>query len=207
MPLIVNFGCNSEARPGHLNLDGSPTVLLAKYLPLPPRFFGPTRTRFVETVRDLKVGYATAKNLELARGSVDGFYASHVLEHLPRSECVTFLGKVRAWLKPEGVLRVVLPDLRLLAEQYLRGEYDANRFLERTELAGARRNPFAFSKRLWMYDANSFRAILEQLGYANIASTEFGLGRLKELAELDIPERRDESFYIEAGRGVRIPAQ
>lgn len=196
--VIVNFGCNWDARPGHINLDGSPTVLLAKYLPFPPRFFGRSRSKFVETARALKIGYATAKNLSLPLGSVDGFYASHVLEHLSRSECVGFLSKVRDWLKPEGVLRVVLPDLRLLAEQYLRGDYDANRFIERIDLAGARRNPFSLSKHLWMYDADSFRAILERLGYDSIAASEFAQSSMKELAQLDVPERRDESFYMEA---------
>ena len=113
-----------------------------------------------------------------------------------------FLGKVRRWLKPEGVLRVVLPDLRLLAGQYLRGDYDANRFIERIDLAGARPNPFSRSKHLWMYDTDSFGSILDQLGYGDIAVSEFATSRMKELAELDIPERRDESFYIEARRDI-----
>lgn len=207
MPVIVNFGCNNDARPGQINLDGSPTVLLAKYLPLPARFFGSTRMKFVESVRALKIRYATAKNLALPRGSVDGFYASHVLEHLSRSECLSFLAKVREWLKWEGVLRVVLPDLRLMAEQYLRGDYDANRFIERTDLAHVRRNPFSLSKHLWMYDADSFRAILEDLGYADIAASEFGQSRTKELAELDISDHRNESFYIEARGGTHRSSQ
>ncbi len=123
------------------------------------------------------------------------------------SQCLNFLSKVREWLKREGVLRVVLPDLRLMAEQYLRGDYDANRFIERTDLAHACRNPFSLSKHLWMYDADSFRAILEHLGYTDIASSEFGQSRMKELAELDIPERGDESFYIEACGGINRSGQ
>ncbi len=198
MPVIVNFGCNHDARPGHINIDGSPTVLLARYLPLPARFFGPTRTSFVKAVRALKIEYATAKNLAMEPHSVDGFYASHVLEHMPRAQCVTLLRKVRGWLRPGGVLRVVLPDLRLIAEEYLRGEYGADRFIERTDLASTNRNPFALSKHMWMYDADSFHAILEQLDYANIARSEFGRSRIRELAELDIPERQHESFYVEA---------
>ena len=146
----------------------------------------------------MKIGYATARNLALPLGSVDGFYASHVLEHLSRSDCANFLDKVRAWLKPDGVLRVVLPDLRLMAARYLRGDYDANRFIECTDLAGARSNPFSLSKHQWMYDVDSFRKILEQLGYRGIAASEFAQSSMKELAELDSRERRDESFYMEA---------
>lgn len=91
------------------------TLLLAKYLPLPARFFGPTRATFVEGIK-----YATTSTLRLPRSSLDGFYASHVLEHVAQDECRRFLSRIRGWLKPGGVLRVVLPELRLMAEQYPR---------------------------------------------------------------------------------------
>jgi predicted SAM-dependent methyltransferase len=39
-------------------------------------------------------------------------------EHVARQNCVDLLRRVRTWLKPGGVLRIVLPDLRLLADKY-----------------------------------------------------------------------------------------
>jgi hypothetical protein len=109
MPTIVNFGCNQDARPGHINIDGSPTVLLARYLPLPARFFGPTRVSFVEAVRTLKVRHVTAKHLAMRPHSVDGFYASHVLEHMPREQCVTLCRKSADGCGPEACCVLSFP--------------------------------------------------------------------------------------------------
>lgn len=54
-------------------------------------------------------------------GSVDEIRASHVLEHFPHGEVQAVInGWVRA-LKPGGVLKVAVPDLRAIAEQYLEG--------------------------------------------------------------------------------------
>ena len=47
--------------------------------------------------------------------------ASHMLEHLPQRE---ILGVLREWvarLLPGGVLKIAVPDLKILAEQYLAG--------------------------------------------------------------------------------------
>lgn len=51
-------------------------------------------------------------------------YMSHVLEHLPRERVPKLLLEVLNTLKPGGVLRVVVPDLEMIARLYL-AELDA----------------------------------------------------------------------------------
>jgi hypothetical protein len=46
---IVNFGCGPFATPGYINVDGSPTVLLAK-LPLPASWLY-AKADFVQAAR------------------------------------------------------------------------------------------------------------------------------------------------------------
>src|SRR5206468_6458028 len=46
-------------------------------------------------------------------------YHSHVLEHFPREGAREFLRECLRVLKPGGILRVVVPDLEVLARTYL----------------------------------------------------------------------------------------
>ena len=201
--MIVNFGCGANPAPspsGYLNIDGSLTVLLAR-LPLPDFAFG-SRTDFVRVLRAHCIKYGTARRLKLPEESLDGFYASHVLEHLSKHDCENLLLRVRRWLKPSGALRVVLPDLKRSAKSYVEGRTDAPRFVASTYLAGDDLRwweiLFGHIQHRWMYDAASFSQLLEKLGFREIKECEMNQGRLPALNCLDIPSRQAESFYIEA---------
>jgi len=201
--VIVNFGCGASFAPSHsgyMNIDGSLTILLAR-LPLPATAFG-SRADFVRVLRANHVRYGTARGLKLPEGSLDGFYASHVLEHLSRRDCENLLLRVRRWLKPSGVLRVVLPDLKRSAKSYVEGTTDASRFVASTYLAedGLRwwETLFGHIQHRWMYDAASLSQLLERLGFREIQECEMNQGRLPALNCLDIPSRQAESFYVEA---------
>lgn len=196
---IVNFGCGANPGRDCLNIDGSLTVLLAR-LPVPPRLFG-QRAGFVGMVRDYKIKFGTARRMRFADASLDAFYTSHTLEHLARNECEDLLRRVRAWLKPGGVLRVVLPDLKQLACSYISGASDADSFVANTHLrveGEGRGFGVGYARHLWMYDYDSFAGLLGRLGYRDIRRSTFGTSIVPQLASLDVETRRDESFYIES---------
>jgi SAM-dependent methyltransferase len=52
-------------------------------------------------------------------GSADVVYASHVFEHLTPPTGKLFLSEAKRVLRPEGALRLVVPDLRQHARRYL----------------------------------------------------------------------------------------
>lgn len=197
---IVNFGCGPLPVAGAENIDGSPTVLLAR-LPLPTAVFR-SRKAFVAAVRKYNVRFGIARTISFPNGSLDGFYTSHTLEHLARPECVSLLSRAKRWLKPSGVLRVALPDLRRFATSYAAGEHDADEFVRSLGLAvnGSSWWSIAFghSYHRWMYDARSLCHLLSQIGYQKIRECAFREGAIPELAQLDLPERKSESFYMEA---------
>jgi len=152
-------------------------------------------------VRKFGIRHGAAGRIVFPESSLDGFYASHVLEHLSRATCEQLLRNIHRWLKPTGVLRIVLPDLRRLAEAYLSGALDANHFVLKTYLAPEPRSlnlPFSHGRHQWMYDAASFKALLRDNGYREIEETAFGVSKMNRLAALDLPGRKHESFYIEA---------
>jgi len=203
--VIVNFGCGANPGPresGYINIDGSLTLQLAK-LPVPASVFG-GRADFIRAIRADRIRYGTAGRLKFSPGSIDGFYASHVLEHLPRRQCDDLLARVLVWLKPSGVIRVVLPDLKRYAASYVAGKTDASQFVADTHLAEDNLRwwevLFGHTQHRWMYDAASFAQVLARAGFRDVQEHSFGEGRLPELSRLDIPSRRDDSFYIEGSK-------
>ncbi len=203
--MIVNFGCGANPGPrdsGYLNIDGSLTLQLAK-LPLPATFFG-GRADFVRLIRANRIRYGTARGLRLPANSIEGFYASHVLEHLSKRDCENLLVRVLGWLKPSGVLRVALPDLKRSAASYVAGKTDASQFVAGTHLAedGLRwwETIFGHSQHRWMYDSESFSRVLIRQGFRDVREHSFGESALPALGCLDIPSRQAESFYVEGAK-------
>jgi len=58
--------------------------------------------------------------LPLNDASVDVLYSSHFLEHIPRKRVSQFLSECFRVLKPDGQIRLVLPDLEEICREYLR---------------------------------------------------------------------------------------
>lgn len=200
---IVNFGCGPYPPAGYVNVDGSPTVLAARF-PLPASFFG-QRARLVSSLRRSEVRFGTARVVKFSQSSLDGFYASHVLEHMSRRESINLLRRAHAWLKHEGVIRLVFPDLRLLVRRYLDGAMDADEFVQATGLALDDRAwwklPLRRSFHRWMYDSDSAIRLLISLDYRSVRVCAYGQSLLAEFAALDREtDRKTESFYVEALR-------
>lgn len=59
------------------------------------------------------------KGIPLPDKSFDIVYHSHVLEHLSQAEAKAFLKECYRVLKPNGILRVTIPDLEKIARTYL----------------------------------------------------------------------------------------
>src|SRR5262249_50061800 len=126
--------------------------------------------------------------LPVSAGSARGVYCSHVLEHVPRDDLPVALRNTFRMLVPGGLFRLVVPDLRRRAGQYLAAaERDepgpADMLLDSCRL-GARetaRSPMALIRHclgknahLWMYDFAALKALLEQVGFAGVRRCELG---------------------------------
>ena len=62
-------------------------------------------------------------------GSGDLIYASHLIEYFDREEIVALLKRWKNVLKPNGVLRLAVPDFDVCAKLYTDGKYPLDRFL------------------------------------------------------------------------------
>ena len=121
---IINLGCGTKTcqNPDVVNIDWS------IYLVIKKNYF--LRILFSKLLS--KERYQNFKKLpnnifvhDLRRGipfkndSVDAVYHSHLLEHIDRSKVKDFLSEVFRVLKPNGVHRIVVPDLYFLCKSYI----------------------------------------------------------------------------------------
>lgn len=63
------------------------------------------------------------KGLPLGEGTVDAFYSSHLVEHISKEAGRRLYREFFRCLKPEGVVRISTPDLKLEIEKYRAGDW------------------------------------------------------------------------------------
>jgi len=182
-PIYVQYGCGQSCPDGWINFDASPTLRLQR-LPFIGRWFSRGTTVFPDAVRFGDI----VKGLPIPDGSVRGIYASHVLEHLSYAEFWTALDHTFRLLRPGGIFRLVVPDLKIRAQQYIErldsGQAEANAWFMRAAhlglespprgLAAFARSTFGRSAHLWMWDESALAAALDKTGFVNIRRCYFG---------------------------------
>jgi predicted SAM-dependent methyltransferase len=92
---LVNIGCGTTYHKNWVNIDYS------------------SDSNYV-------VEYDLSKGIPLENESVDFLYNSHILEHFSKESAMILLKECHRVLKPGAIIRVVIPDLKCLAEEYLK---------------------------------------------------------------------------------------
>jgi predicted SAM-dependent methyltransferase len=125
------------------------------------------------------------KGLPLAEDSCSGIYCSHILEHLSLEDFRNALKNTRAFLKPAGLFRMVLPDLEWSIRCYVENASSgaALDFMKETGLGHEHRAKglggvlsavLGNSQHLWMWDYKGIKRELEAAGFVDIRKAEFG---------------------------------
>jgi SAM-dependent methyltransferase len=157
----------------------------------------------VARMRDIR--WAPAQRLPHLDNTVDVVYSSHMVEHLDRRQAIEFLKEALRVLKPGGIVRLALPDLKIRIDRYLQNR-DANEFIDLLYLA--REQPRGVRERLrwmivgdrqhaWMYDAKSAIRLLESAGLRDAVSLAPGETTISRPGLLDLREREEDSIYVE----------
>lgn len=197
-PIRLNLGCGLLAPQGWVNVDGSWNARLAKY---------PFIRRMLSFLRILPPGkieipwsssiliHDVRRPLPFPDGSAAAIYASHVLEHLYFQEARKLLLESFRVLACGGVLRVVVPDLKAIVEEYL-GEQPfgplskematlqpADRFNHRLLMRAPEPSSSNLVYRIyeawqdfhshkWMYDRDSLVALFKWAGFVHVQPKE-----------------------------------
>ena len=208
----ANIGCGATPTIGWLNFDNSLTVRLAQY----PRLISflnkaglvdDSSVKFAAVARQVGIVWADAKKgLPVASESLEVIYSSHMLEHLDCDEAAEFLRGVYRALRPGGILRIAVPDLRRMIEAYLI-DRDADHFFQSLNIRAhsirtlKQRVRFLFTgdrDHRWMYDHASLVRLLLRSGFIEAQVMPPGKTIISDPAPLNLSERVEESLYVEA---------
>lgn len=134
--------------------------------------------------------------------STDIVLASHFIEHLTRGEGETFLKECFRVLKPNGLLRLAIPDSKLLAKKYLKGEIFEYRHVNiGVEKAPDEAEAFfhlLLAGHKTIYDLNSLEATLKKCGFTNIKEMAPFKSQSEAVENQTIPSYPTLSCYVEA---------
>lgn len=198
----LNLGCGGQTPAGWVNVDYALGARLAK-VPLFKslnRRFGLFALDWDDRIRlhDLR------KPFPWPTGSVDIIYSSHTLEHLSRSEGDLFLAECARVLKSGGTIRIVVPDLAALVEQYHLGGVPSDRFLEelgvlyhsdKSRLKG-RLAPFIQFPHKCMYDHPTLLRLLDDKGFDVAARGSFDSG-IADIEAIELADRTESAVIVE----------
>jgi predicted SAM-dependent methyltransferase len=179
----LNWGCGSHVAGGWINSDVKS---------------GPG----VDLVADIR------KGLPLVSENLDYAVSVHALPEFAYPELQAVLEELRRVLKPGGVLRLALPDLRRGVDAYLRDDPDYFQIdPEEVKSQGGRFIVhmlwYGYSRSLFTVDFAE--ELLERSGFVDVRECAFKTtaSDFEQIVELD--NRPDESFFVEARRGPDRP--
>ena len=216
----LNIGCGKGNTEGYFNYDKSYSIILSKFpiiiikMIFFLRLIAKQHFDYACFIKKENIRYCDArKKIPHKDESVDNIYSSHTLEHLTYYDADRFLSECYRVLKVSGGIRIVIPNLRLFVEDYLKNK-DADKFFDGLEIVqdshikNFSKFQFLFRKILndgshhnFMYDEESIKKKLLKNNFKSPKIVIPGQTTLKNLGKLNLMERSEEhnkSLYIEA---------
>ncbi len=210
----LHLGCGSLTPAGWVNIDGSWNARLAKM----PRVRWLLRTAGILTQSQYDTVWSPnifihdlRKPLPFPDGSASAIYAPHFLTELHFENAMRLLKECYRVIKPGGVLRIVVSDLRAFVMEYMgqrtlrdmpKGILDmlpADRLNVRLVLHDPAQsaNVFyrmylamtGFHSNKWVYDAESLTAHVCSAGFIDTQEMKFRESRIQGIEEIEDPSR------------------
>lgn len=102
--------------------------------------------------------------------SVGEMRCCHTLEHLDCLEVLPTLKYWRSFLRPGGQLLIVVPDIGVLAAEYVDGEipFEVLAAVAHGDTPGYQRTRHPNETHKWSWDLLSLKRDLEEVGYVNV---------------------------------------
>jgi predicted SAM-dependent methyltransferase len=173
----LHFGCGQRILPGWVNIDGW-------------HFPG------VDFVTDLR------RRLPFADATCRLIFTEHVFECIDIEFRLPVLRELRRVLKPEGTLRIVVPDCAKFASAYLaRDDAWFHTVLGWPGGAEGLNTVFTRHKHRFIDDWESLSATLRKAGFSHLEHSSFNASEIPELRiDHESPSRAPVSLYVEARR-------
>gem|GEM_PF-894112 len=216
--ILLNVGCGKQRPANWINTDCSINAQLQRIALL--------RWLLVKCLGKTEYAKSNVRFMNLNRAwpfqtaSVDVVYGSHVFEHLNRTAARLFLEESRRVLRQDGVIRLAVPDLHALCENYIKNfqtgdSSAANKLLTVVNMHqdGAYGNKHSLVERWlhawqgyphqhkYMYDQLSLAILLEEVGFRRISAKCYADSELiPEIREVEATAEGVAAIYLEAMR-------
>ena len=143
------------------------------------------------------------KKYPIANNVLDGIYTEHCLEHIPHESFKANCKEFFRMLKSGGAVRIIMPDGELYLDIYQDRKnggtkqmpYEEGYATPMARINGIFRN----HGHLFIYDFETVRTILAEVGFKDIKKESFRVGRRPSLL-IDTDWRAHESLYVEASK-------
>ena len=167
----LNLACGTKTPDGWINVD---YAMGARFSKIPVLRTLNKKLKFFNSVWDENIKIVNlAINFPWENNSIDVVYSSHTLEHFTKKEGLHFLTQCHRVLKPNGIIRVVVPDLKDIIARYTSGELRSDDLIERLGVLywinpnqiKNKLAPFVQFPHKCMYDIETLITILTDIGF------------------------------------------
>lgn len=208
----INVGCGDTPTPNWMNFDNSPSIRLAPFPKIVTLLnkigiIRESQKRYIDFLANASIQWADAtKHIPLSDNSVDVVYTSHMVEHLSKQQAISFFKESQRVLVPGGILRIVVPDISKLIQEYHKTK-DADLLVQRLLFVDGKEKKFferlqylIWGNRLhqWMYDGSSLKQLLLLANFQDVIVLDAGQTNIKCDEHLNLYERSEDSVYVEA---------
>ena len=198
----LNLGCGPQVVAGWCNVDYALGARLFK-IPLFTAINKKLNLFNLDWHPDIYLHDLT-KKFPWPDASVEVVYSSHTLEHLSKAEGRQFLQECLRVLKPNGIIRIVVPDLRHDVNEYLEGRTQADDFIENLGVLygsggqGLKKllNVYIQFPHKCMYDNERMVEILTELGFAAAVRAPFE-SEIEDIRAVELADRTGHSVIVE----------
>ena len=208
----INIGCGMSPTKNWKNYDYSTSIRLSKY-PIISNFL--FKLSLINEEQKNFINYSLKNKIELLDAtktfpfkdeSIDVIYSSHMMEHLHRDDAVNFIKECYRVLRPKGILRLAMPDLKKNIESYIKSN-DADKFMEDLLIQPPKTKNISdliklyfsggYREHQWMYDEKSLIKLFSTCGFNTVIALPPGKTNLTDKRDLNLYEREDESVFVE----------
>ncbi len=207
----LHLGCGLTTPRSWINLDGSWNAWFAKH----PRLRRAIRAVPILPSSQLDIPWSpdilihdVRKGLPFPDNSLSAIYSSHFLEHLYMREADALLEECFRVLRPGGVIRMVVPDLRAILSDYdghaaatSNGDAPQADITVRKLLLRRQDPPRGnfiyriynsfndFQIHKWMYDADSLAFHIRRAGFVDVGEMKYLESRIPQIEEIEHADR------------------
>lgn len=144
------------------------------------------------------------KKFPWADSSIDIVYSSHTLEHFSKEDGRRFLSECHRVLRKDGIIRIVVPNLRHNVSEYIEGRICADDFVENLGVLYGnsdntlkkRLSPFFQFPHKCMYDNSRLLEILDEMGFEASARIAFD-SDIEEIRLVELEGRTENAVIVE----------